>query len=141
MGGGGGVTGLRVKDAPTLVAAVIGTTQAPVPLHAPLQPEKVEPEAAVGVSVTEVPWGKVALHIAPQLIPAGLLMTEPLPVPERPTVSICGAVAVEANVAVTAVAALIVTTQEPVPRHAPLQPENVEPEAGVAVSVTAVPCG
>src|SRR5258708_23939515 len=87
VGGGGGVTGLRVKDALTLVAVFIGTTQEPVPLHAPLQPAKVEPEAGVAVRATLVPVEKLALHVAPQLMPAGLLMTDPLPVPERDTVS------------------------------------------------------
>ena len=43
------------------------------------------------------------------------------------------------NVAVTVVAALTVTVQVPVPEHAPLQPANVEPPAGVAVRVSAVP--
>lgn len=37
-------------------------------------------------------------------------------------------------------ALLSVTTQEAAdPEHAPVQPENVLPEAGVAVSVTCVP--
>jgi hypothetical protein len=52
VGGGGG---LAVNIAPTLVAAFIITMHEPVPLHAPLQPEKVEPEAAVAVSVTDAP--------------------------------------------------------------------------------------
>ena len=43
------------------------------------------------------------------------------------------------NVAVTVVAALTVTVQVPVPEHAPLQLANVEPPAGVAVRVSAVP--
>ena len=43
-----------------------------------------------------------------------------------------------ANVAVTILAADIVTTHVPVPEHAPLQPANV-PLVGVAVSVTMVP--
>jgi hypothetical protein len=43
------------------------------------------------------------------------------------------------KVAVTDSAALIVTTQLPVPLHAPLHPANADPEAGVAVSVTTVP--
>jgi len=43
------------------------------------------------------------------------------------------------NVAVTLVAALTVTAQVPVPVQAPLQPENVEPEAAAAVRVTLVP--
>jgi hypothetical protein len=38
----------------TLRAWLMATVQPPVPLHAPLQPAKVEPEAAVAVSVTLV---------------------------------------------------------------------------------------
>jgi hypothetical protein len=46
------------------------------------------------------------------------------------------------NVAVTVTAAVTVTVQEPVPEQLPpLQPVKVEPVAGVAVSVTAVPLG
>jgi hypothetical protein len=44
-----------------------------------------------------------------------------------------------AKLAFTDFAASIVTTQEPVPVQAPLQPENVESLAGVDVSVTTVP--
>jgi hypothetical protein len=44
-----------------------------------------------------------------------------------------------AKVAVTVAAAFIVTRQVLVPEHAPLHPENVESDAGVAVSVTTVP--
>ena len=40
------------------------------------------------------------------------------------------------NVAVTVLAAFIVTEQAPVPVQAPLQPVNVEPVDGVAVRVT-----
>jgi hypothetical protein len=44
------------------------------------------------------------------------------------------------KVAVTGVAAVTVTTQVPVPEQPPpIQPANVEPSAGNAVSVTAVP--
>jgi hypothetical protein len=43
------------------------------------------------------------------------------------------------NVAVTVVAAVIVTVQVPVPSHGALHPVNVEPSAGVAVNVTCVP--
>jgi hypothetical protein len=45
-----------------------------------------------------------------------------------------------ANVAVTDCAAVIVTTQAPVPEHAPLQPVNVEPVVAACASVTMVPC-
>jgi hypothetical protein len=43
------------------------------------------------------------------------------------------------NVAVTAVAAFMVTEQVPVPLHAPPQPANVDPTDGVAVRVTLSP--
>jgi len=44
------------------------------------------------------------------------------------------------KVAVTVVAAVSVTVQVPVPEQPPpLQPSNVEPALGVAVSVTPVP--
>ena len=43
------------------------------------------------------------------------------------------------NVAVTPLAASIVTAQAPVPGQAPLHPANVEAPSGVAVSDTTVP--
>jgi hypothetical protein len=39
----------------TLRAAVIDVVQVPAPVHAPLQPAKVEPLAVTAVSVTDVP--------------------------------------------------------------------------------------
>ena len=55
--------------------------QAPVPEHAPAQPANVLPLEGVSVSVTTVPLGKFALQLVVQLIPAGLLVTVPVPVP------------------------------------------------------------
>jgi hypothetical protein len=75
--------------------------------------------------------------VAPQLIPAGLEVTVPLPVPDLLTesVNVC-----TLKVAVTDVAAFMVTEHVPVPEQPPpLQPANVDPPAGDAVSVTAVP--
>ncbi len=43
------------------------------------------------------------------------------------------------NVALTDLAALMVSLQTPVPEHAPDQPANFEPADGVAVNVTFVP--
>jgi hypothetical protein len=77
-----------VKVAVTVVAAEIVTVQDPVPEQpAPLQPLKVEPMSGEAVSVTAVPLGKLAEQVAPQVIPAGELVTVPLPVPAVPTVS------------------------------------------------------
>jgi hypothetical protein len=45
----------RVNCAVTEAAAVIGTVHVVVPVQAPPQPAKTEPEAAVAVNVTLVP--------------------------------------------------------------------------------------
>ena len=75
--------------------------------------------------------------MAPQLIPAGALVTVPLPVPALLTVS---AKVWTVKVVVTERAALMLTEQEAaVPAHAPVQPLKVEPAAGEAVNVTTVP--
>jgi hypothetical protein len=57
------------------------TVQAPVPEQSPLQPVKVEPADGVGVSVTIVFLVKDFVHVAPQSIPAGELVTVPVPLP------------------------------------------------------------
>ena len=72
----------------TEVAAFMVTLQAPVPLQAPLQPVKVEPEAGVAVRLTTVPLAKFAEQVAPQEIPAGELVTVPVPVPLSVTVRV-----------------------------------------------------
>ena len=58
-----------------------------VPVHAPDQPANVELRFGAAVSVTMVPLEKLALHVAPQLIAAGLLVIVPAPVPAIWTVS------------------------------------------------------
>src|SRR5258708_2136099 len=79
----------RMNVATTSWAAVIVTVQAPVPVHAPLQPAKREPGSAAAVNVTTVPSSKVAAHVLPHSIAAGADVTMPLPVPSRVTVSAC----------------------------------------------------
>ena len=72
----------RTKLALTLEAALMVTVQVrAVPLQAPLQPPKLEFVSAVAVSVTLLPCANEALHVVPQLMPAGLLETPPVPVP------------------------------------------------------------
>ncbi len=78
---------LCVKLAVTLCAEFMVIMQEPVPAHAPLQPVKVEPGSAVAVTVTVVPLGKFVLQVAPQLIPAGELVTVPEPLPDFKIVS------------------------------------------------------
>src|SRR2546425_1277814 len=73
--GGGGAEGVRVRAR--------GPERRP-----PLQPVKVEPTAGAAVSVTAVPLAKLAAQVAPQSMPAGELVTVPLPVPAGATVRV-----------------------------------------------------
>jgi hypothetical protein len=117
----------------TLCAVFIVTTQLPTPLQAPPQPPKPQPFAGVAVSVTCDPWAKFALHVDPQLIPAGELVTVPLPVTLTDNTSS------GTNVAVTVAAAFIGTLQPPLPLQAPPQLLKTQPAAGVGVRVTGDP--
>jgi hypothetical protein len=100
------------------------------PVHAPDQPIKFESTPAAAVKVTTVSAVTSAEHTEPQFMPAGLLVTVPMPVPALVTVS--GNV----NVADTFFAPSIVTVHDPVPLHAPDQPANEAPVSGVAISWT-----
>jgi hypothetical protein len=72
----------------TFFAASIVTTQvSDAFVQAPVQPANVDPLAGVAVSVTDVPLLNEVVHAAPQSIPAGALVTVPLPVPTLVTVS------------------------------------------------------
>jgi hypothetical protein len=114
------------------------TVQVPVPVQPPpVQPEKVEPAAGAAVRMTAVPLANEAAHVAPHEMPAGALVMVPVPAPVLLSVSVNDC---SAKAAVTLWAALMVTVQVPVPvQPPPVQPEKVEPAAGAAVSVTAVP--
>ncbi len=56
------------------------TVHVPVPEQAPLQPLNVYPAAGMTVRVTAVPVAKLALHVEPHDMPAGIDVTLPLPV-------------------------------------------------------------
>ena len=68
-------------------AALIVTVHAPVPEQSPLQPVKFEPASAAAVSVTVLPDVKTAEQVVPQLIPGGLDVTVPEPLPAFVTVT------------------------------------------------------
>ena len=121
---------MMLKVAVTACAALTVMLQVPVPAQLPLQPVKAVTAAGAAVKVTAVPVGSDAEHVAPQLMPAGVLVTVPVPSPDLLTVS---EKVGSAKVAVTVVAALSVTAQVPVPEQPPpLQPAKVEPAAGAA---------
>jgi hypothetical protein len=74
------------------------------------------------------------------LMPAGELVTVPLPVPVLVTVRALVPPVENTKVAVTVVAAFRVTVQEPVPEQAPDQPAKAAKyEEVVAMRVTVVP--
>ena len=70
-----------LKVAVTVVAAFTVAAQVALPLHAPLHPAKIEPEAGLAVSVIGVPAATVFVQVVPHAIPAGELVTVPAPVP------------------------------------------------------------
>jgi len=53
---------------------------APAPAQAPVHATRFEPGAGVAVTVIDVPSGKLAVHVVPQSIPAGVVVTDPGPV-------------------------------------------------------------
>jgi len=67
------------KVAVTDLAALITTVQVPVPVQAPDQPWKLQPEAAEALRVTDTPSENVFEQTCPQSMPAGALVTVPLP--------------------------------------------------------------
>jgi hypothetical protein len=80
---------LCVKVAVTVVSPVNWRVQLPVPEQPPpIQPAKVEPTAGTAVRSTGMVESKAATQVVPQLIPEGVLVTVPLPVPARVTVSV-----------------------------------------------------
>ena len=130
-----------VRSSPRrVVMALMVTEQELVPEQPPPdQPLNVDSDAAVAVRVTCWPKPKLPeslLQLVPQLIPAGLLVTVPDPVPPFSTVRVrvC-----RVKLAVTVVLAFMVTVQELVPEQPPPDhPVNVDPTAGDAVNLTDV---
>ena len=100
--------------------------------ESPLQPRKNDPGNGVTVSVTTCPDRNGALQVAPQLMPAGLLLIMPLPVPPLLTVSVLGGVELRIKVAVQLRSSDIVTMLS-AQSALPVQPTKDHPAAGVAI--------
>ena len=130
--------GAKVAVAPTAEVPIV-KLQVPVPEQpAPVQPANTDAEDdGVAVRVIRVLVLKLAEQVAPQLIPAGELLTDPDPVPARVTFT---GKAAGMKVALTDWAEFIVNEHVPVPEQAPPQPANTEAaEEGAAVRVTDAP--
>jgi len=117
-----------------VVAALSVTVHVPVPVQPPpLQPLNVDPAAGVAVNVTAEPPANAAEHVAPQEMPAGLLVTVPPPVPVFETVSVKVDVRVTVKLAVAMFAAasraVTVSTFTPTWRVIPLAVQLVVPVA------------
>jgi hypothetical protein len=92
-----------------------------LPVHAPDHPLKPSPLAGVSERITCVFCGNIAEHaveLTEQLIPAGVLVTVPVPAPAKATVKLPPGL----KAAPMLVAAVSVTAHAPVPVQAPLQP-------------------
>lgn len=125
-------TALKLAVA-VLAAFMVKVQVLAVPVQAPDQPVKFDPAVADAVRVTLAFRLKLAEQVAPQLIPAGELLTVPVPVPALVTVNS----RTGTKLAVTVLVTFVVTEQVvAVPVQAPDQPLNLEPDAAVAVKVT-----
>ena len=101
----------------------------------PLQPEKTESVAGAGIRATTLPWANSVLQLVPQFIPPTLLVIFPVPVPDRDTFK---PYEIRLKEAEQDLLAFIVT--EPSRQSAsPLQPVKMDPVAGTACKLTAVP--
>src|SRR5437867_3264110 len=69
------------------VFEVVSTTVhcGPRTVSHPLQPARVDCESGAAVRTTDVPLANLAEQLAPQLIPDGVLVTVPAPLPARTT--------------------------------------------------------
>ena len=80
--------GAILKAAVTFLAAFMFMTQDPVPEQSPPQPAKLLPVSAVACRVTEEFVVNNATQLLPQLIPAGTVLTSPVPAPDLLTVRV-----------------------------------------------------
>ena len=131
-----------VNRAVTERLVVSETEQAPVPLQAPPQPLNCHLVVGVGVRLTVLPLVYDFVQFVGQAIPAGALVTVPVPVIETESEKVVGlGVELDAlvNCALTVRFVIRATEQVPVPLHAPPQLVNCHPVTGAGVSLTVLP--
>lgn len=143
------VSGWLAKAAVAVVSAPRVNVQLgfALPAQGPLVQLAKRPVVGEANRVIDVPDAKLAVHVAPQSIPAGELATLPVP-PSWTLVTVSvnvpdgggGGVAEVLKAALMVMLLLMWTVQEPVPAQPPpLHPAKTDPEAGTALSVTVVP--
>jgi hypothetical protein len=81
-----GTTHLALNVAVAALSTVIESAHVDLPAQAPLQPLKTDVAVGFAVSANAVPYGNPALHVVPQPIPPGELVTVPRPFPFFPMV-------------------------------------------------------
>jgi hypothetical protein len=124
---------LIVNDAVTALDAFIVTVHVPVPKQPPPdQPVNVDPKDDDAVRVTLSPLTRVSAQSAPQLMPAGVLVMVPSPVPALLTLRSKS----RRNSAVTVRSSFMEILQPPVPKQPFVHRTKTEPVAGVAETVT-----
>ena len=103
------IASLGTNTAVTEVFAVNETVQASRPWQPPpIQPANCESGSGMAASVTGVPVENAPMQIVPQAIPAGVLVTIPLPVPVLVTTRVTG---IDSKMAITDASAVSVTVQ------------------------------
>ena len=107
-----------MKFAVTDEVAAKVKTQLVGPEQSPLQDSKESLVEGVAVRATCVFAGNAALHVDGQLMPTGVLVTVPVPLPERDTVSCSPAL----NAALTFSSPVMERLHDAVPEQAPVHP-------------------
>ena len=92
LGAAGTLTALNVAVT-DFCASIVTVQLAAVPVQPPDHPTKVDPATAAAVRVTVDLPGNFAVHVEPQLIPAGVDDIVPPPAPDLTVFKIAGVIA------------------------------------------------
>jgi hypothetical protein len=140
--------GLKVAVMDSVALRVISQLCGSVPVHAPLQPPKLDDPEGAAVRETAVPGAKIVEHVdAPRVasfvqnrapwLPFARLVTDPTPVPARFTLSF---IPITKFAVTDAFDVMMIEQLLPFcPEQAPPQLPKREPGSGVAVRLSSVP--